>query len=233
MTQKCLQRVPHEGPFIVEIICGEIQQGEEARAVERQRVAALLPILSAHLHQFSRLSITTMFASSLPPLSFLPPTSDLTVNLQSLSIRTMEEQGLEVPPLPPRRDSDSRLLGYFPAITVLGLSGSIFVSYCRSMNRIQNQAESWRGQTLMIRHLFDNSSDRFRLEEFFEFLGRVGPSLRKLILKDTDLRPGSPLESTISEDRTLPVAWPNPTTIFLTRVNADTVLGLLSLSTVK
>ncbi|KAH6901668.1 hypothetical protein BKA70DRAFT_679158 [Coprinopsis sp. MPI-PUGE-AT-0042] len=230
VTQKCLHRAPHEGPFVVEILCGESQQGEEARAVERQRVAALLPILSAHLHQFSRLSITTMFASSLPPFSFLSPTSDLIVNLQSLSIRTMEEKGLEAPSFPPWRDSDNPSLGYAPAITVLDLSGSTFISYCRSMNRLQNQDELWRGQTLVIRHLFDNSPDRFMFEELLEFLERVGPSLRKLILKDIDLRPNSPLESTISEDRTPPVTWPNPTTIFLTRVNADTVHGLLSLS---
>ncbi|KAH6886005.1 hypothetical protein BKA70DRAFT_1336201, partial [Coprinopsis sp. MPI-PUGE-AT-0042] len=181
MMVKCLHRAPHEGPFVVEILCGESQQGEEARAVERQR---------------------------------------------SLSIRTMEEKSLEAASLPPWHASDNPSLGYVPAITVLDLSGSTFISYCRSMNRLQNQDELWRGQTLVIRHLFDNSPDRFMFEELLEFLERVGPSLRKLILKDIDLRPNSPLESTISEDRTPPVAWPNPTTIFLTRVNADTVHGL-------
>ncbi|KAH6886060.1 hypothetical protein BKA70DRAFT_1336447 [Coprinopsis sp. MPI-PUGE-AT-0042] len=137
-----IQRYLHRAPVcIVRIVCGERQQGDEGRVSERRRVAAIQPILSAHLHQLSELSLATTFASSLPTFSFLPPTSDrdFIMNLQSLSIRTMEEKGLEVPSLPPWRDCPS--FGYIPAIKVLDLSGSTFISYCRAMNRLQNRAE--------------------------------------------------------------------------------------------
>ncbi|KAH6901669.1 hypothetical protein BKA70DRAFT_1308219 [Coprinopsis sp. MPI-PUGE-AT-0042] len=228
MVERYLRRAHQDDPFVVRIECGDISDGNEEMISERQSVAALLPVLSAHLHRISELFLLTNFATSLPPYAFLCPQSGQSATLQKLTVKSNQSRSPETVPLPAWPRSPATI-PYIPQMAILNLSGQMFISFCRS--RFQPLPhEPRRCTTLTARNLFRGCSGALRLDEFLQFLEQVGPTLRGLALMDVDL-PGGSNAQTAAQRPSLNQSTAESTTntIFsLSHVNEDTVLGLLS-----
>ncbi|KAH6901679.1 hypothetical protein BKA70DRAFT_679538 [Coprinopsis sp. MPI-PUGE-AT-0042] len=175
MAHKYLQRAPHGDAFIIHITCEDRPEGHEGRVSERHTVAALLPILSPHIHQISKLFMLTRFATSLPPYVFLCPQSDdPSAPLQKLTLKAKESYSHEIVPLPSWPDSPA--IQRIPQMSILDLSGSTFVSFCRAANRLQSPPNPHKGQILAVRSLYNGSCDASKVEELLE---RVGSTLHQ------------------------------------------------------
>ncbi|KAH6881007.1 hypothetical protein BKA70DRAFT_1342258 [Coprinopsis sp. MPI-PUGE-AT-0042] len=225
MTLKYLQRAPHDEPFIVHIMCGESQK-LVGRATERRRVAALIPILSNHFHRISEVFIITTFTTSLPPYCALFPSSNVPLNCGRLLIHTDEPRCTQVAPLAPWTASPS-LQPNTPFIDHLDLSGSTFISYCRSLLQDTSELRQPQGKTLTIRSLCQDCPEAFRLEELLQLLEKVRPTLRELALVDVDLPLQAPLEAggeALADDQ----GSTHPISLFIKRVRADTIAAILS-----
>ncbi|KAH6903600.1 hypothetical protein BKA70DRAFT_1300283 [Coprinopsis sp. MPI-PUGE-AT-0042] len=109
ITEKCLQRAPHSDTFVF---------------------AALLPVLSRHIHRISELSIHTRFATSLPPFSFLSPSPDGAMTLLKLTVNAQESKRPKHSPLPPWPTGPP--IQHVPLLGDWDVSGLTFTSYCVS-----------------------------------------------------------------------------------------------------
>ncbi|KAH6885991.1 hypothetical protein BKA70DRAFT_1236729 [Coprinopsis sp. MPI-PUGE-AT-0042] len=230
MVERYMLRAPRNDAFIVHITSGDSPERNERRISERQTVTALLPILSAHLHQISELSILTRFASSLPPYAFLCPQPRVSqgATLQNLTVQSNESRSPDTVSLPPWPSSPI-IVPYTLQLHTLDLSGLTFISFCQSrLHQVPHKQRQCT--TLTARNLFQDRSAALSLDALLQLLEEVVPALRELVLVDVGLR-SAPEGSSAQEDE---IPDPQPTnlnqfilpTISLTRVNADTILGL-------